>query len=224
MEHVTLLRRVEEACPPTPATALHTRPLWPIDGQMHPNNCPAIRDANRLGLMLGALHDVALDGPDDFDVRVGMNASGSLLVTPGVIGSPDSSILFAKIDTGLSVDDLPFDWLALPVLNLEHSKGLIVPSVLYPKGYCGPLFIAVAARHKVTVGAGYPLTQLVPLDGREVSFQLSATLGASKRDDAFEGLLTPGWKEILRTGKNTKARRCLQVFMQYPEAEVIQAL
>jgi hypothetical protein len=191
---------------------------------MHPNNCPAIRDANRLGLTLGALHELAFDGPDDFDVRVGVNASGSLLVTPGVIGSPDSSILFAKIDTGLSVDDLPCDWLSLPVLNLEYSIGLITPSILYPKGYCGPLFIAVAARHKAMVSAGYPLTQLVPLDGREIGFELSATLATSKRDAVFEGLLAPGWQEILKNGKYTKARRCLQVFMQYPEPEVMQAL
>ena len=164
-----------------------------------------------------ALHDLTFDGPDSFDVRLGPGGADDVLVVPGIIGSPDSTILFAKVDTGLSVDDLPIEWLSLPVLNLEFSLDLIVPGVIYPKGYCGPLFVAVAARSQVRVPAGYPLTQLVAIGDQEVELELSKTLSSSRRDRNFQGLLRPGWRDVERHGKVVKARRCLELFMELPE-------
>ena len=97
---VRLLRRVDQARAPVAAAhALH-KPLWPLKGQMRPNLCPAIRDANVKGVLMSALHDISFDGLDSFDVRLGTTELNEVLVVPGVIGSPDSTILFAKVDTG----------------------------------------------------------------------------------------------------------------------------
>jgi hypothetical protein len=148
MAVVQLLRRVHEARMPVAAADAVQAPLWPLRGRMHPNLCPAIRDANVRGRLLTALHDIDFDGPDNFDVRVGPMGTNEVMVIPGVIGSPESTILFAKVDTGFSVDDLSVEWLSLPVLNLEFSLDLIVPGVIYPKGCCGPLFVAVAAARR----------------------------------------------------------------------------
>jgi hypothetical protein len=191
---------------------------------MHPNLCPAIRDANVRGLLLTALHDLDFDGPDGFEVRVGSVGGDEILVVPGVIGSPDSEILFAKVDTGFSVDDLPIEWLSTPVLNLEFSLDLIVPGVVYPKGYCGPLFVAVAARKKVRIPAGYPLTQLIAVDGGEPALEVGGRLRRSRADEDFQGLLRPGWREVERTGRPLKARRCLDLFMKPLSEEVLRSL
>ena len=157
-------------------------------------------------------------------MRIGPGGANDVLVVPGVIGSPDSTILFAKVDTGFSVDDLPVEWLSLPVMNLEFSLNLIMPGVIFPKGYCGPIFVAVAARTPVFVAAGYPLTQLVAIDGQEVDLELIDTLSSSRRDSNFQGLLRPGWRDVERAGKVVKARRCLDLFMQHPDGEILRAL
>ena len=224
MAVVKLLRRIHEAPMPVVAARPVGEPLWPLYGQMHPNVCPSIRNANVLGLLISALHELTFDGPDSFDVRLGPSGADDVLVVPGVIGSPDSTILFAKVDTGLSVDDLPVEWLSLPVLNLEFSLNLIVPGVIYPKGYCGPLFVAVAARTQVRVPAGYPLSQLVTIDGQEVELELSETLSSSRRDHNFQGLLRPGWRDVELHGKVVKARRCLELFMEHPEGGLARSL
>jgi hypothetical protein len=224
MAVVQLLRRVHEARMPVAAADAVQAPLWPLQGRMHPNLCPAIRDANVRGLLLCASHDLNFDGPDSFDVRVGLMGDDEVLVVPGVIGSPDSTILFAKVDTGFSVDDLPVEWLSLPVLNLEFSLDLIVPGVIYPKGYCGPLFVAVAARTQVRIPAGYPLTQLIAIDGREPALEISGTLRRSRADADFQGLLRPGWRDVERVGQTLKARRCLDLFMRQPQEEVLRSL
>lgn len=222
MAVVQLLRRVHEAGMPVAAAGAGQEPLWPLQGQMHPNLCPAIRDANVRGLLLTALHDINFDGPDSFDVRVGPIGTNEVMIVPGIIGSPDSSILFAKVDTGFSVDDLPVEWLSLPVLNLEFSLDLIVPGVIYPKGYCGPLFVAVAARTQVRIPAGYPITQLIAIGGLDPALEISGTLRCSRIDEDFQGLLRPGWRDVERTGRALKARQCLDLFMRLPTEEVFR--
>lgn len=220
MAIVKLLRRIHEAPIPVMSTRHVIEPIWPLEGKMHPNVCPSIRNANMLGLLIPALHELTFDGPDSFDVRLGLAGADDVFVVPGVIGSPDSTILFAKVDTGLSVDDLPVEWLSLPVLNLEFSLNLIVPGVIYPKGYCGPLFVAVAARTQVRVPAGYPLTQLVAIDGQEVEVEVSESLSFSRQDSKFQGLLRPGWRDAECHIKVVKARRCLELFMENPEGRL----
>jgi hypothetical protein len=224
MAVIKLLRRVQEASLPFIAAKPFGKPLWPIKGLMHPNLCPAIRDANARGLLMSALHDLSFEGPDSFEVSLGCCEGDEVLVVPGVIGSPDSTILFAKVDTGLSVDDLPIEWLALPLVNLEFSLNLIVPGVIYPKGYSGPLFVAVASRSKIRVPAGYPLSQLVAIDGQEVELELSENLSSSRRDKNFQGLLCPGWCVVEQHGKRVSARQCLELFRQYSEIELANLL
>ena len=149
---------------------------------------------------MSALHHINFDGPDSFDVRLGLMGANEVLVVPGIIGSPDSTILFAKVDTGFSVDDLPLEWLSLPVLNLEFSLNLIVPGVIYPKGYCGPLFVAVAARTPSTSPLGHPLTQLVAIDGKNRPLKSVNSLLAQTTDKNFQGLLCVGWRDVEQTG------------------------
>ncbi|WP_145051785.1 hypothetical protein [Lignipirellula cremea] len=191
---------------------------------MHPNICPAIKKANMKGVLLSALHDIKFDGPESFDVRLGSTGQNTVLVVPGVIGSPNSTVLFAKLDTGFSVDELPVEILSLPILDLEFSMNLIVPGVIYPKGYCGPLFIAVAARKAMCVQAGYPLTQLVALNHQDLEITVSPHLATSSHDQRFEGLLHPGWQDILKHGCVVTARRCLELFEQYTEELISKTL
>ena len=199
-------------------------PLWPLTGQMHPNRCPAIRAANLSGFLLHALHELIFDGPDSFDVKMGIGDVNQVLIVPGIIGSPDSTILFAKVDTGLSVDDLPVELVSLPVLNLEFSLNLIVPSVIYPKGYCGPLFVALAARTHLRIPIGYPLTQLIAIDGQSVEIGISENISSSRRDHEFQGLLETSWQDVERHGKSIKARQCLDLFIKNTEDTIAKLL
>lgn len=224
MTIVKLHRRVHEATVPIISAKPSFNPLWPIKGQMHPNICPAIRNANIKGFLISGLHDIQFYGPNSFDVWINSDSANRVAVVPGIIGSYDSNILFAKVDTGFSVDNLPVEWLSLPVLNIEFSLNLIVPGVIYPKGYSGPLFVAVAARTQVRIPSGYPLAQLVTIDNQEVEVEISETISFSSNDCKFQGLLHPGWRNVERHGKLVKASQCLQLFHEYPENELANLL
>jgi hypothetical protein len=110
------------------------------------------------------------------------------------------------------------------VLNLEFSLELIIPGIIYPVGYCGPLFIAVAARTEVRIPAGYPLTQLVAMNGQKFEVELTETLSYSRNDHRFEGLLRPGWDIWKRKGKTVKAHEFLELLRDYSEDELGRVL
>jgi hypothetical protein len=221
---IMLCRRIYEAQKPFPAGSSTLKPLWPLNGKVHPNACPAIKDANMKGVLLSSPMELSFDGPDTFDVHLCHGAEPEILVYPGVIGTPESRIRFAKVDTGLSVNGLPFECLSLPVLNLEFSLELIIPGIIYPVGYCGPLFIAVAARTEVRIPAGYPLTQLVAMNGQKFEVELTETLSYSRNDHRFEGLLRPGWDIWKRKGKTVKAHEFLELLRDYSEDELGRVL
>jgi len=191
---------------------------------MHPNICPAIRNANMKGVLMSALHDIDFDELGGFDVRLGSNGDKAVLVVPGIIGSLNSDVLFAKVDTGFSVDDLPIQMLSIPVLDLEFSLNLIVPGVIYPQGYSGPLFIAVASRVPIRIPASYPLTQLIALNERESEIVVNDRFELSKKDQLFEGLLCPGWPQIQQHGRVVNARRCLELFREFSEETLSRTL
>jgi len=217
MVEIQLLRRIDEAISPVNGKELNSKPLWPISGKMHPNVCPAIKEANNKGLFLSSTYEIEFDGPSNFNVLLGLNNQREVFVLPGIIGSPDSTILFAKVDTGFSVENLPVDLLSTPVLDIEFSLNLIVPGVMYPKGYSGPIFIAVASRTKTSVPVGYPLAQFIVLSEEVAYISISEGLEKSSQDKRFEGLLQPGWQSFRENGLLVKANECLELFRLYPE-------
>ena len=218
---VSYLLRIPEARRPELATRPIVAPLWPVRGRIRPNECPAIRSANQLGVLLFTHHPLIFEGPKDFFLDIAALADKSFLCVPGVVGSLDSTLLFAKVDIGISVVDLPCPFLCTPVLDLDASYGLIVPSVHYPQGFTGPLFVPVAARSECELASGFPVAQLIALSAvSDLALQaLDNTLLAGD-GSRFEGLLLPGWNNPDYPRKRIRASRFLELTATYTETEL----
>jgi len=217
--------RYPEAQKPDLATHPILHPLWPTYGKIRPNACPAIKSANRLGVLLFTHHPLSLQGPRDFSVELIALADQTLLSIPGIMGSLDSTVLFAKVDVGISVWNLPCAFLCTSALDIEASQGLIMPSVLYSKGFTGPLFVPVAAHSPCEIGSGYPLAQLIPLSETPdlVLKPVAASLYPGDGGQ-FEGLLCSGWSNPNHPRRSTHARKLLELLAVYTEAEVWRSL
>jgi hypothetical protein len=213
--------RIPEARPPELAKGSILAPLWPVQGKIRPNACPAIRSANHLGVLFFTHHSLSFEGPRDFFLDIIALADQTFLTVPGVMGSYDSTVLFAKVDVGISVLDLPCPFLCTPTLDIEASSGFIVPSVLYPKGFTGPIFIPVASRSPCAIGIGYPLAQLIPLSEAQ-DLELKAENGprSTVADDQFEGLLLSGWSDPANQKRHIRASKFLDLATTYEETEL----
>ena len=218
------VRRVSEAICPRRLAEIDVAPLWPLSGCIRPNLCPAVVRANRLGVLLSALHDLRFFGPRDFEVDLIARSGRRLLVVPAVMGSPDASMLFAKIDTGLSLSAAPNAFLVGPVKDLDFSRELEVPVTLYPAGFEGPLILAAAARRSVEIPAGYPLAQMVPLRDEDLELVVPSDLGSVAADQEFEGLFAPGWRDCEAPRKRLFASQWLDLMMSRTESEVWDTL
>ena len=213
--------RIPEALRPEPAGRPMLDPLWPVRGKIRPNGCPAIRSANQLGILLFTHHRLTFEGPRDFSLEIIAMEDQTLLCVPGVVGSLDSSLLFAKVDVGISVLKLPGPFLCTSVLDLDASYGLIVPSVLYPKGFTGPLLVPVASRAECKLESGFPVAQFIPLSAAsELTIRDLGNSPLAGEDDSFEGLLLPGWNSPDCQRRQIRASGFLELAAAYTETEL----
>lgn len=213
--------RIPEARPPQLAKGSILAPLWPVHGKIRPNACPAIRGANHLGILFFTHHPLSFEGPRDFFIDIIALTDQTFLSVPGIMGSLDSTVLFAKVDVGISVLDLPCPFLCTPALDIEASSGFIVPSVLYPKGFTGPIFIPVASRSPCEIAIGYPLAQFIPLSEAQ-DLELKAEKGppSTGAGDQFEGLLLSDWNDPANQKRHIRASKFLHLATTYEETEL----
>ncbi len=159
---------------------------------IRPELCPAIRAFDRLGIYIGTPYGVNFHGNHNFDVEIYKNALGANLLCPGVIGSPQSDMLYARIDSGLSVVDLRSPLVAISIQNSIHGNSCLrIPPAVYPVSYTGPILIPVGANSAIHVPRGEFLIHLFALSSDGGEFRI---VPSSIAHDKFEGLLTREWE------------------------------
>lgn len=130
-------------------------------GKITPSKCPAIKKAYNLGCYVNS--------PNQYDFKDGLfnikrfKIMDKYVLDPGVIGDPNSNILFARIDTGFSFQNLEIDILATPILAPLINDDFQIPPVVYPKEYSGPILAPVCSRKDVSIKKCQPILHLIPL-------------------------------------------------------------
>ena len=161
---------------------------------IRPELCPAIRDFHSRGWFVGSPIELTFYNSREFDVDKRRNVQGKLFLSPGVIGDPDAKRLFARVDTGLSFKDLPVALMAIKRQSQDWIYGsLVIPPVIYPKGYTGPILLAVSSNDYITIPINEPLVHLIPMtDGIDIDIDLSDEYITHEK---FEGLYSKSWEE-----------------------------
>ena len=193
MYTVTLKRRIEEA-------RYRVSEIERSEG-MSPDRCPAIRSAANLGVELLAAYGVSFAGPRELRSEVLRTGSGGTVFLPGVIGDPNSERIYARIDSGFSVSDLPCSLLAtLPLSLSTRAAGFSAPTVLYKSGYSGPILAPLSSIEMSRILVGDPILHLGPLTEYPVTFEegIEETV-----HENFEGLLYVGWRSWVHRGSVT---------------------
>ena len=166
---------------------------------MTPSKCPAIRSYAASGIDFHSLHDVFFEGPLSVRSDAFRTGEGALVLVPGVIGSPGTHWVYARIDTGFSVEELPSSFLmTLPLELCERPNGYNSPSILYEKGYSGPLLAAIASAGMAELKVHDPIAHFVPLvEDRELQVRV---IDRPIVHADFEGLLQQNWARWIYRG------------------------
>lgn len=153
--------------------------------------CPAVRQAATLGVTICVPITVDFEGARGFLVGRYLTPDGRREIAPGVIGDPDSLRLYARIDSGFSIIDSHTALLQVPAISLaERDEGLIVPIVVYPSDYRGPILIAMSSTAPARVEVGEDAVQLIPLTEHEVVFEI---IDQDVEHPTFSGLFSKDW-------------------------------
>ena len=151
-------------------------------GKITPSKCPAIKQAYRLGCYINS--------PSKYLFQNGVfkvkryKIGEKQLLDPGVIGDPTANEIFARIDSGYSFKNLEVEILATPILAPHINENIIIPPVVYPVGYTGPILIPLGSKHSIIIEADQPILQLIPLS-MNCSFEEQYE---ELIHDSFEGL------------------------------------
>lgn len=167
---------------------------------IQPEFCPAIRDFYSRGWLVGTPIEINLYNSREFDVDKRSTPDGKLFLSPGIIGDPNADRLYARIDTGLSLKDLPVALMAIKRQSEDWKfKNIVIPPVIYPRGYSGPILIAVSSDHFETIPINEPLIHLIPMtEETHIEAELS---NENISHEKFEGLYTISWeKDYVREG------------------------
>lgn len=171
-------------------------------GKITPSRCPAIRQAYNLGCYILSPKQYYFN-QDSFTVRR-FKLNNKILLDPGVIGDPESNCYYARIDTGYSFVDLEIDVLATTILTPFINNDYLIPPVVYPKSYTGPIIAPVSSLKKHKLDLGQPLLQLIPL-GQNHTFE---EIAKEITHDSFEGLF---YDSILENLKFIDELNCLEI-------------
>ncbi len=151
-------------------------------GKITPSKCPAIKQAYNLGCYIGSPNDYHFDNSSFIVKRYNLN--NKIILDPGIIGTPDSNNLYARIDTGFSFSKLNINILATPILTPTMNLEFQIPPVVYPKGYTGPILAPVFSQNKFILKTSQPIIQLIPL-GSNYEFEIQ---NLEIKHENFEGL------------------------------------
>jgi hypothetical protein len=195
MIEINLIRRYKNGNI-KPLTNVFKDSLKGIKG-IKPELCPAIRDFQSLGWGVSPPVNVVFRNERSFDVEKYSDEEGNKFLVPGVIGDKVSKRLYARIDTGFSMINLPVPILALKCQNQhEHFRKFEIAPVVYPRGYSGPVLIAASANEPCLLRENEYVLQMIPMIFDESSLVI--------RDDSkylekgFEGLFKDHWDRIYK--------------------------
>ena len=135
-----------------------------------PSRCPAINKAYNRGVFILSPKDYYFK-KNYFVVNEYKSLLGHKILDPGIIGTPDSNHIYARIDLGFSFENIPCDILATPILASYFNNQFEIPAVIYNKGYTGPILAPISCELNKKLIKGTPILQLNPLV-EEFSFKI----------------------------------------------------
>lgn len=160
---------------------------------LRPELCPAVKDFHSSGFLIYSPFEIKIQSKFSFNVAVYTNIDEQKLLVPGIIGTPGSPRFYARVDTGFSLLNSECEILSIPnLLCDEVRQTLIIPPVIYPAGYTGPILIAVSADQPFQIDTTLPLLHLIPLSREISSVKVEDT---DVRHTSFEGLIYKDFNE-----------------------------
>ena len=160
---------------------------------MRPALCPAIRSFQSLGWRVSPPVNVIFRSERSFDVDRYSDEDGKKFLVPGVIGDKESERLYARIDSGFSLVDLSVPMLAIKCQEEgDYYRGFEVAPVIYPKGYTGPILMAVSANGRFELIRSEYILHLIPMTSEEVDVVVDEDF--EHLEPQFEGLFKNSWE------------------------------
>lgn len=154
---------------------------------LRPELCPAVKDFHSSGFLIYSPFDIEIQSKFSFDVAVYTDTDKQKLLVPGIIGTPNSPRFYARVDTGFSLINSECEIISIPNLRCDAVRQtLIIPPVIYPAGYTGPILIAVSADQPFQIDTALPLIHLIPMSREISSVKVEDT---NVRHTSFEGLI-----------------------------------
>jgi hypothetical protein len=160
---------------------------------IRPELCPSIRDYHSTGWMISTPVNVHFQGEREFKVNKYIDENKKKFLVPGVIGDRDSKKLYARIDTGFSLENLSVPMMALKCQYENDFFGNFeIAPVVYPKQYTGPILIAAYGKNCFELAADQFILHLMPLSETVMTHRIEDNF--MHPEVRFEGLLRDGWE------------------------------
>jgi len=176
-----------------PAASLFSERARGVKG-IRPELCPAIRAFHCQGWVIATPVELEFQGSRRFRVHKFKDQSGGLFLSPGVIGTPETERLYARVDTGISITQSPVPLLAIRLQDAKFPfPCLHVPATLYPPGYVGPILIPMSSDIGLVVPAGALILHVIPQYPDAVDAVIEE---ADVKHEEFEGLYDFGWPDL----------------------------
>ena len=176
---------------------------------IRPPLCPAIRDFYCRGWFLSSPIEVHFSSERMFSVSIYESAKDQkTLLLPGVIGDNKSKKLYARIDTGFSMQSSHMDVLAIKAQDESMQDECFgIAPVVYPAGYRGPILIAAYSNQEFTLEPNKPLLHCIPLSSGP--WQINVADDFQHKEDRFEGRLYHAWEEKYTLRRDTVSDKLL---------------
>lgn len=164
---------------------------------IRPELCPAIRAFNSVGFVIGSPITIKFKNKRKFFLEKREDSNQNIFLSPGVIGEPNSDRLYARVDSGLSFINLELPIIAIKNQNaIEYLDSIIIPPVLYPAGYSGPILIPMSANNNVQINKNDGLLSLIPLTTDiNIDYEI---ISSDIIHDKFEGLYYRNWQNVYK--------------------------
>ena len=158
-----------------------------------PQLCPAIRDFHSTGLRIYSPVEINFRSKRDFDVDFYRGEGDDYFLVPGVIGDKRSQRLYARVDTGYSIQTESTPFLAIKCQDEDdfYSNFEVAP-VIYQAGYSGPILIAVSSTQEFKLSSTKPILHLLPLNPTRTNFDLIEDY--NYKEPKFEGIFSNNWE------------------------------
>jgi hypothetical protein len=167
---------------------------------IRPELCPAIRAFNSVGFVIGSPIAVKFENKRKFFLEKRRDSNQNIFLSPGVIGEPNSDRLYARVDSGLSFMNLELPIIAIKNQNtIDYLDSIIIPPVLYPAGYSGPILIPISANNDIQINTNDGLLSLIPLS-TDINMDYEI-ISSDIRHDKFEGLYYRNWQDTYKNSE-----------------------